>query len=99
MKMFTGIPKKERWWLWAALLWIILSLGPGLELANKPVFIGLFPLLFVWSFCFYIISLVLIAILCYRISFHTVPENIVSIYDEQAAAENKDANEGSANHG
>jgi hypothetical protein len=100
MKMFSGIPVKERWWLWVALLWVILSLGPGLELANKPVFIGLFPLLYIWSFSFYIISLILIVILCYRMSFHTVSEKIVSIYDEeQQEAEKPAATEGSADNG
>jgi hypothetical protein len=99
MKMLTGVPKNERWWLWAALLWIILSLGPGLELANKPVFIGLFPMLYVWSFTFYIISLILITILCYRMTFHKVPENIISIYDEEKAQKEKSAAEGSADHG
>jgi hypothetical protein len=84
--MITGVPKNERWWLWAALLWIILSLGPGLELVNKPIFIGYFPLLYLWSFAFYIISLILICILCYRIKFHTVPEDIKSIYDEEKKA-------------
>jgi fatty acid desaturase len=99
MKMFSGIPAKERWWLWAALLWVILSLGPGLELVNKPVFVGLFPLLFVWSFAFYIVSLILLTILCYRMTFHTVSENIVSIYDEQQQAGEQPAAERSADHG
>jgi hypothetical protein len=97
--MITGVPKKERWWLWAALIWVILSLGPGLELANYPIFIGYFPLLYIWSVLFYIVSLILIAILCYRMKFHTVPENIISIYDEETAKDKPAAQEGSDNNG
>ncbi len=80
--MLTGVPQKERWWLWAMLLWVILSLGPGLMLASFPVFIGPFPLLYVWSLAMYGFSLVLIYLLVYKISFHNVSEDIISEEDE-----------------
>lgn len=72
--MITGVTRKDRWWLWAFLAWIILSLGPGLLLANKPTFIGYFPLLFVWSVVFWIISLILVYVLGYKLPMTEVAE-------------------------
>jgi hypothetical protein len=74
--MFSGLPKNERWWFWCALVWIFFSLGPGLLVASKPVYIGYFPLLYVWSFAFWIISLVLIYILAFKLDVAQVPEDI-----------------------
>lgn len=74
--MLTGVPKNERWWLWAFFLWIFFALGPGLLLASKPIFIGYFPLLYVWSFAFWMLSLVLLYILGYRLTFTDVPDNL-----------------------
>ncbi|MFZ5946105.1 MAG: hypothetical protein ACOYVD_18615 [Bacillota bacterium] len=74
--MITGVPKNERWWLWTFFIWIFFSLGPGLLLANKAAFIGYFPVLYVWSMAFWIISLVLTYYLGYKLSFTDIPENI-----------------------
>lgn len=74
--MLTGVPRKERWWLWAFFIWIFLSLGPGLLMASKPVFIGYFPLLYVWSLAFFAVSLVLTYILGYKLTFTNVPEDV-----------------------
>ena len=71
----TGVPKNERWWFWAFFLWIFFALGPGLLLASKPVFIGYFPLLFVWSLGLFVVSLVLTYILGYKLSFTELPED------------------------
>lgn len=81
--MITGVPRKERWWFWAFLAWIILSLGPGLIIASKPTFIGYFPFLYVWSFGFWIISLVLCYILGYKLSLTDVPEKFDADKDSE----------------
>jgi hypothetical protein len=74
--MFTGVPQKERWWFWVFFAWIFFSLGPGLLLASKPVFIGYFPLLYVYCFVFWIISMVLCYIVGYKMKFTEMPEDI-----------------------
>ena len=73
--VLTGIPKQERWWLWAFFAWIFFSLGPGLMIANIPAFIGYFPVLFVWSLVFFGLSIILCYILAYKLSFTDVPED------------------------
>lgn len=77
--MITGVPKNERWWLWALALWIVLALGPGLEIANKPLYIGYFPLLYVWSVAMWIVSILLAAVLAYKMKFHEVPLDITPL--------------------
>jgi hypothetical protein len=81
--MISGVPKKERWWLWALAAWIICSLGPGLEIGNRAAYIGYFPVLYVWSFAFWLLSIVLAYCLAYKVHFHDVPTDIKSIYDEK----------------
>lgn len=72
--MLSGVPKKEYWWLWLFFAWLFFSMGPGVMLASKPVFIGYFPLLFVWSLVFFVISLLLTFLLAYKVTFKDVPE-------------------------
>ncbi|MBZ4653953.1 MAG: hypothetical protein JG781_1292 [Peptococcaceae bacterium] len=74
--MLSGVPKSERWWLWAFFLWIFFSLGPGLLLANKPAFIGYFPVLYVWSLAFWVISLILTYFLGYKLTFTNISDDI-----------------------
>ena len=74
--MITGVPKKERWWLWALAIWIIFALGPGLEIANKHEFIGYFPVLYVWSVLMWLVSIVLAFFLAYKLKFHEVSTDI-----------------------
>ncbi|MDR3175737.1 MAG: hypothetical protein LBU06_04315 [Desulfovibrio sp.] len=81
--MITGVPKKERWWLWAFAVWIFFSLGPGLEVGSQPVFFGYFPALYVWSFVFWLLAIGLACCLAYCVHFHDVPTDIKSIQDEK----------------
>lgn len=73
--MLTGVPKNERWAIWMVFIWVFFSLGPGLLIANVPAFIGYFPVLFVWSLAFFVISVIITYILAYKISFLNVPED------------------------
>ena len=88
--VITGVPRKEYWWIWVFFIWVLLAAGPVLNLMSKPVWIGYFPLLYVWSLAMYAFSLVLILIECYKLTFHIVPEHIVSIYDEMGIKPGED---------
>lgn len=81
--MISGIPKNERWFLWALFAWIFMCLGPGLQLASKPVFIGPFPLLYVYCVVFFIVGLWLCYMVGYKLSFTQMPEDIEIASEEQ----------------
>jgi len=80
--MITGIPKNERWFLWALLAWILLALGPGLQLASKPVFIGYFPLLYVYSVVMFFIGLWLCYMAGYKLKFTVMPDDLENENEE-----------------
>lgn len=81
--MLTGVPQHERWWLWALGVWIFFSLGPGLEIGSQATYIGYFPMLYVWSVLMWGCSIVLAYFLAFKLTFHEVPTDIISIHDEQ----------------
>lgn len=70
----SGVQKKERWFIWALIVWILLAAGPRLLLASKPTFFGYFPALYVWSVVFWVVAIVLNIILSFKIDFVNVPE-------------------------
>ncbi len=92
--MITGVPKHERWWLWALALWIVLALGPGLELANTPSYIGYYPVLYVWCVAMWILSILLAAILAYKMKFHEVPDDITPLHSDEDEALNDEIGKG-----
>lgn len=79
----TGVPKTQRWWLWAFAAWIFFSLGPGLSLGSQNFYIGYFPFLYVWSFIFWICSIILAWALAYKVNFHEVSTDIKAVHDEK----------------
>jgi hypothetical protein len=80
--MLTGVPKNERWFLWVFLAWVFFALGPGLQLASKPVFVGHFPLLYVYCIVMFIISLILCYILGYKLKMTDIPEDFLEAEEE-----------------
>jgi len=81
--IITGVPQKEVWWLWALAVWIFFSLGPGLEFGSVPAYIGYFPVLYVWSVAFWLLSIVLALFLAFKVNFHEVPTDIEPITEEE----------------
>jgi len=77
--MLTGIPKNERWFIWAFFAWIFFALGPGLQLASKPIWIGHLPLLYVYCIVMFLISL----ILCYVLGYKLKLANIQDTFEEE----------------
>jgi hypothetical protein len=78
--LISGVPKNQRWWLWAFALWIFFSLGPGLALGSQAFYIGYFPFLYVWSFIFWIFAVILAWILAYKLDFHEVSTDITPMH-------------------
>lgn len=79
----TGVPKNQRWWLYALGVWIFFSLGPGLTLGSQPCYIGYFPFLYVWSFAFWMLAILLAIALVYMVDFHEPPTDIKPIHEEK----------------
>ena len=70
LPLFTNLPKNQSWWLWAFLAWLFFSMGPGLEwFGSRAVFIGPFPWLYLLELLWFVMAIILIYFLCYRLDF------------------------------
>jgi len=72
--MLTGVKKGEKWVFWFLLVFMLLWVGPGLELFNKPIMVGAFPLLHVFSFGGWIILIILNYIIGYKLETFSVSD-------------------------
>jgi hypothetical protein len=96
VKSVSGVPQNERWFFGAVLIFILLSIGPGIQLASVPEFIGYFPVLFLQEQLGWVASMVLCYIACYKLKCtQTVDyeEEILSmekrLHDAEIAAQAK----------
>jgi hypothetical protein len=97
MKSVSGVPQNERWFFWAVLVFILLSIGPGIQLASVPEFIGYVPILFIQEQIGWIASMILCYIASYKLRCtQTIEyeEEILNIekqmYAKEAAAQKKE---------
>lgn len=80
--LHSGISQREKWIGWAFLIWLLWAIGPGILIANHPVFIGPFPLMYIHALASWILSIVFCYLLGYKMKFTNMED-----YEEQVIKE------------
>ena len=84
-KFMSGVPANEKWWFWAFIVFLLWSIGPGIEIFSRPVFIGPFPMIY-WH---EVASWLVITWLCWVAAYKLKCTQVDGIEEELHAQEKK----------
>jgi len=87
LKFMSGVPANEKWWFWGFIVFLLWSVGPGIEIFARPVFIGPLPMLYWHELASWIVSIWLCYMAGYKLKCTQVTDIEKELMEKVAVAE------------